>query len=344
MSSDTNYAYHMQINCKYVIYGSGAEWSELIYWDVLEKDNVHFMNSRIPNNKSRWLTKLCKLHYIEKFDNIPIITKNRRIWYRTFVNNKFLSNSNNIIFIFQDWNALAYDNAFHTFLRNEYPNAKLVFMYTNLVNKSGANKKSYVKNLKEEYDMIITYDRQDALKYNYELHPYLYSKYSLYSNTNKQGSDIFFVGNAKARLDTIHMLYKHLTEKGLKCDFYVFGVDDKHKLYNSDIKYNRWISYRKILELIQESRCILEIVQEGASGSTIRAFEAVLYNKKLITNNKSISQEPFYSNKYIQIMDDIEDINIDFITSTDTVSYDEKFVEMFSPKRLFEKLYYKLYK
>ena len=62
---------------------------------------------------------------------------------------------------------------------------------------------------------------------------------------------------------------------------------------------------------------LLEIMQEGQTCGTLREHEAVIYGKKLLTNNTFISDREFYSEKYISVFDKPEDIDIDFATDLD---------------------------
>ena len=57
-----------------------------------------------------------------------------------------------------------------------------------------------------------------------------------------------------------------------------------------------------IAENIKQSRAILDIVQSGQSGITLRPMEAMFYNKKLITNNIYIKEYDFYNPRNIFIL------------------------------------------
>lgn len=51
--------------------------------------------------------------------------------------------------------------------------------------------------------------------------------------------------------------------------------------------------YEKLLMLTQLSNCIFDMTQVGQTGVTFRYYEAVVYNKKLLTNNREIFNMPF---------------------------------------------------
>ena len=53
--------------------------------------------------------------------------------------------------------------------------------------------------------------------------------------------------------------------------------------------------------MINRSNCILEILQKGQDGMTLRTLEALFMNKKLMTTNRKIKEYDFYdpANVYI---------------------------------------------
>ncbi|OTP86822.1 hypothetical protein B5S41_13200, partial [Gilliamella apicola] len=70
------------------------------------------------------------------------------------------------------------------------------------------------------------------------------------------------------------------------------------------------ISYFDNIEKVKQNDIILEIVQIGQTGVTLRAIEAILFNKKLITTNKSIKEYDFYNPGQIFILEDQNYIDI----------------------------------
>ena len=58
---------------------------------------------------------------------------------------------------------------------------------------------------------------------------------------------------------------------------------------------------------------MLEITQANQQGYTSRFLEAVIYGKKLITNSGYIRNSVFYDTAKIQVVEDMENIDIDFI-------------------------------
>lgn len=76
-----------------------------------------------------------------------------------------------------------------------------------------------------------------------------------------------------------------LVSHDIKCDFHIFEVNEKEKRYSNGINYNKWLPYKEVLKRMHRSRCVLEILQKPGEGPTLRSTEAIVYNKKIITND-----------------------------------------------------------
>lgn len=50
------------------------------------------------------------------------------------------------------------------------------------------------------------------------------------------------------------------------------------------------ISYQENLDNIRKSKCIVDVVQKGQIGLTLRPLESLFFKKKLLTNNKCIKK------------------------------------------------------
>ena len=72
----------------------------------------------------------------------------------------------------------------------------------------------------------------------------------------------------------------------------------------NEVLRNAILRYYEYLKQIENSRIICEVVQKGQSGLTVRALEALFFEKKLITNNESIIEFDFYDSNNIFIFRD----------------------------------------
>ena len=84
------------------------------------------------------------------------------------------------------------------------------------------------------------------------------------------------------------------------------------------------------------ARCILEINQENADGYTSRFLEAIMFNKRIITDNESVKLSEFYSDKNIQIITDYTDVNASFILNPEKIDYN--YNGQFSPVNLLKRI------
>jgi len=78
--------------------------------------------------------------------------------------------------------------------------------------------------------------------------------------------------------------------------------------YKKNKLYQRSISYQKILQLIEKSDSILDLLSNPEDGLSLRAMESLFFGKKLITNSLRIAEYDFYKSENIFIIgkDDIE--------------------------------------
>ena len=105
-------------------------------------------------------------------------------------------------------------------------------------------------------------------------------------------SDVFYVGTDKRRS---HVLSKLVAE--LK-PYYMTGL----------------MSYDEYCARAAGAACMLEILQKGQTGMTMRTLEALFFNKKLITTNAAARLLPFYHPDNIYVLDGNERRTIrDFI-------------------------------
>jgi len=150
-----------------------------------------------------------------------------------------------------------------------------------------------IQKLRKQFDDIFSYDQHDATQYNLHYLPTPYSALPELLNNTSISYDMFFCGNAKNRLSEIMAVYYSATNAGLSCLFYINDVPKKHQQHLPGIIYNHTISYNDCVKKTIYAKCIVEIMQHGADGYTPRLWEAITYNKHLLTNNQFIESSPF---------------------------------------------------
>ena len=309
----------------FVIFSNTSDYYDAAYHDITNVSNVDYIRNIFETN-NKFLTIFFKINFYfhgKMFPKNPL----KSICNRFLFKSKF-NNDHPICFVFTERVLFLYNYGFIDFLRSSYPNAKIVCFLQDLV---ATVDNIHPDSIFKEFDLSITYDKRDAEKYNILYHPTPYSFYPFKEKKKLQPSDVFFVGRAKNRLNDIIKCYEKLTHMGLSCDFHIMDVDPKNQKYSEVIHYNNRLTYKENLQHVKNTKCILEIMQKGATGYSLRTWEAIFYDKLLLTNNKTINQAPFYNNKYIAIYESSKDFDDRFhVNSKMKINYNYK--EKLNPK------------
>ena len=155
-----------------------------------------------------------------------------------------------------------------------------------------------------KWGTAYTFDRKDAQKYGLQLNSQLYV-YPEKNSGNSIQRDVYFVGKDKGRRETLEDLAAFFDRHGITYQMQV-KPDDGSEWESSGLQKIDWVDYKEIAGNIRESKAILEICKDSQEGMTLRAVEAIFYDKKLITNNLSYEQYDFYDPEKIYIIRDRE--------------------------------------
>ena len=142
-----------------------------------------------------------------------------------------------------------------------------------------------------EFANIFTVDKGDSVKYGFEYTNKVYfnnrkSDFFIPNATNS----LFFVGRSKGRLNILYQI----AEKAKSVLFFINDVPTDKQISYEGVVFNKTLPYKDVLNYSVNSECILEVIQNGQTGLTYRDYEAICYDKKLITTNKHIKEYPFY--------------------------------------------------
>lgn len=201
---------------------------------------------------------------------------------------------------------------------SEDPNYRLVLIYLDTYEKVPEFYKKYI--CRVQFDLIYTFDKQDSEKYGWIFTNSLYSKNEL-PEQQEVLYDLYFVGEDKDRTEQLVTIYDFLVQNDIKCCFKIITTD-KNWISRGGLHFlHKRIKYREILEDIGKSKAILEIVQEGQSGMTMRPYEALFYDKKLLTNNKALKSMDFYDERFMMVFSELANNIIDFLKNKEQVTY-----------------------
>ena len=233
---------------------------------------LHFKTNFIPTTKVIWLGEWKR--NVNKYDDIVVLDT-----------------------MFDD-TVLEYVTS-----RNQRVNLKLC--YRNKIGPKTQNSPSlYPEAIRNKYQCsLYSYNKEDCCKYHLNYYNQFLAFDSLpCSRMNQIKHDVFFVGNDRGRLNIIMDFFPILQREGLTYKFVV--VPDRWKKYNKQEKQflSSPLSYKEVLTTIKESRCILDLVTDDNRGLTYRPIEALMCNKKLITNYSDIMNYDFYRKENVFIL------------------------------------------
>ena len=192
-------------------------------------------------------------------------------------------NSKPCCYVFLTGKYILEDERLYKYIKSLNPDNKAVVLCGDLISKKNWD----MQNVNSMCDMVLTYDRGEAEKYDIEFYPWedIYGAIEEVTTPAEFETDVYFLGFAKDRLEDIHNAYKVFSEAGLRCKFIICGTQEKDRVQGEGLYYTAPISYRENLRNVNNSRCILEVIQGGSCAPTLRLREACTYKRKLISNN-----------------------------------------------------------
>lgn len=322
---------------QYYILGNGDEWCYYSWKGAFTKDDsIHFLNDVIPCKGGNILRLLVHALYSIRLNRkfkIPF----KSLFYKNIVKGIGLKKEDENVLIVYDRHRLTLDEKFFDFLRREYSNLKIVYLFSNIEAKSGARAYRITNKIGKIFDIVFAFDKLDAKQYGFEYAPLIYTRNDEFLKNEPCDTDLFYVGQAKDRLPQLLSVFERATEQGLKCDFNIVGVDEKDMKFKDKIHYNHFLSYAEVLHRIVRSKCLVEAIQGGSTALTIKTCEAILYNKKLITTNENILKEPFFNKNNILVTADFSD-DISKFLSLEYIENYGKGAAIFSPYTLFNRI------
>lgn len=301
--------------------------------DLEKLDDVQVVSFPL-DYASEFVKWLFRMHHSGKInDRIKLPFK--KIWFPFYFKKRF-ENKKPICFVVS---GTYLPVEYLQYLRKKYPNAKFVRIYRDLIRLFFTRNPQYSPELFSEiFDIQMSYDEGEAAKYGILHFTEFESKIDISMDKDYPLYDVLFVGAAKDRMGKLMDAYHKFTAAGLKCFYYLTGVPDEQRIPYEGIEYgDRYMPYYEMLYKTVNSRCVLEINQEGAVGYTSRFLEAVIYGKKLITNNPSIKASKFYDERFICCVNDIDEIYPSFVMA-DVGEVDYHYCGEFSPVRLIEQI------
>ena len=217
--------------------------------------------------------------------------------------------------------------------KKKHSNVKLYALVTDSMHASSPHMNLVREKLfSDVWDIVLTYDKYDAEEYGFTWFGYSYYSSYDFVEPDPVESDIYYVGYDKGgRENLVKEIFRNLQKNQCNCRFDVVASQTSMK-DSSFVYMEEKISYPQVVSRVKSSNCILEILQENQESQSIRYFEAIIYNRKLLTNNRHIQELPYYDARYMKYFNSIADIDFEWVRNKDNIDY--QYDGRFSPLRI----------
>ena len=314
---------------RFILVEPGGDITRLMMSDLEHSEEVEILYQPY-NIKSDFLRKIRDKHLGYKL-NKSRVAPFQRFWWRFYTLSQYKFNKNdNYYIIFGNAVLSMIDDGFIRKL-NSKPNVNLILYFSDPVDSDFA-RLAKVRANRNEFKYIFTFDPDDAKKYGYTLMRSIYSASDVEPDESRK-SDICFIGENKGRQQKLEAIYDACEKNGVNCNFRMTLVEEAEQ-NKTGIIYNERVSYLQTIAEAKATNCLLEILQQGQSGVSFRYYEAVCYNKKLLTNNPDIVNLPYYDDRYMRYYEVVEDIDWNWLKAKDKVDYN--YQGDFSPVRFIQ--------
>lgn len=187
-----------------------------------------------------------------------------------------------------------YEKGMETYIKKINPDCRVYLFCWNKVDKSHSGYKNF-----RFPENIFSTDPEDCRRYGFRYNHMFYPR--IPSKMEGESNRLFFVGTDKGRAEYLSALGRFLKGCGIICDIRILRgkkTGEKPEVTVMD----RPMDYSEYLKNLKKSGILLEIVQPGQTAISMRTVEAMVYSKKLITNNPEIVNYDFYRENNIFVI------------------------------------------
>lgn len=219
--------------------------------------------------------------------------------------------------------------------KKKHSNVKLYALVTDSMHASSPHMNLVREKLfSDVWDRVLTYDKYDAKEFGFTWFGYSYYSSYDFVDPDPVESDIYYVGYDKGgREQTVLDVYHKLLSEGCSARFDVVSSNPSDPV-SGLIYLNSKISYPQVVSRVKSTNCILEILQDNQKAQSLRYFEAVVYNKKLLTNNPGIAELPYYDERFMKIFETVDDFDVEWARERENIEYGYK--GEFSPIKIID--------
>ena len=252
------------------------------YYDVsFIRRGFRYLNKRIKSNDREAIFQSTLTE-----DNIAVLTQ-QNYDYILCINGCYLPDS------------------LYNLLRENNPNSKFIYYaWDDIRNLWKDTHLSF-------FDELYSYNIDDCKEYGMNYLP-MFVRKTDYDAQEEKKYDISFIATARSGRYRIARRLIRKYGKKYKLFIYLYSKDiggKKEHCYSSPLTYNKY------MDVLANSKCLLEIPMKAQKGPTARCFDALITQTKVITTNKEIKKYPVWSPNIMMIDRNKLDIDESFVCS-----------------------------
>lgn len=256
------------------------------------KYEVCYLDSECMVDKARNIFEATKFQRAARklIKSIDVIDRNKAVEKscgNLVRENEILNQKFDIVFVI---NGHYISNTVYEYLKKNNPSARFIlYLWDDAKNLFRRN---HFKFFDEKYSYNLSDCKQYGMKYlpmfvRTQKVEHLKSKY-----------DVAFIASAHTdRVSIARKLYDRYHDN-LSLFIYLY----QNPLQDDAFCYDKPLTYEQYINILRESKCVLDIPHVKQEGPTTRAFDVLQTNTKLITTNNSLEEYPVFSDN-IEIID-----------------------------------------
>lgn len=186
------------------------------------------------------------------------------------------------------------------------------------------------------FDRIYSFDIEDCQQYNLILRPLFFVNVTKATHSKKKYDVSTVCSYYPERLQMIQKLKKQCKKDNISSYFYIYVY---WKMFiNKIIYFSKYFSdicikplaKNKMFYILKHSKAIIDIPVKGQDGLTMRTFEVIGQEKKLITTNSSIVKYDFYDTNNIFLLKEDNITDIKHFLARDIKNIDKEILNKYS--------------
>lgn len=300
---------------QFYVAGYVGEGARSMLLDLSQMKNMVLLDKVIANKPVRVLYYRISA-WTKQFERFAFLKKLFYPWY-TVLQIKPCPEKENCILFFNSGFCRELDLTVIQRLKKRDPKAKLIlYMVDPMVGFDSEEHWQVIKQM----DHVYSINKADCEKYGFLYYPLIYSVGGEAVCASEEAkTDLYYLGSGNDRDEALSCIYKKCGKAGITTDFHVLGEENRKC---AGITFHQEpLSYEENLLHLLKARAILEVMHKDFDNPTQRYCEAVVYNKRLLTNNGRTKSFAFYDPRYMQVFEKMEDLDLDFLTQQEKADY-----------------------